>query len=52
MNPATGKKEPVDVQSKEAIEEIFSKNGIKLEQRLCVSLAHGKGRLLQVKPTR
>lgn len=31
MNPATGKKEPVDIQSKEAIEEIFSKNGIKLE---------------------
>lgn len=31
MNPATGKKEPVDVQSKEAIEEIFSKNGIKME---------------------
>ncbi len=31
MNPATGKKEPVDIQSKEAIEEIFSKNGIKME---------------------
>ena len=31
LNPATGKKEVVEYQSKEAIEEIFSKYGIKLE---------------------
>lgn len=31
LNPASGKKEPIEIQSKDAIEEIFTKYGIKLE---------------------
>lgn len=31
LNPASGKKEPIEIQSKESIEEIFIKHGIKLE---------------------
>lgn len=40
LNTTTGKKEPIEYQSKEEIEEIFNKYGIKLEHNECYDFVY------------